>query len=128
MFRVVAVRERAGWLALLCTGPAAAVADILGAVADRFALEQSFKDLKEVWDAAQQVRTMWACVGAYPLNLWQYTLTELWVWDRAGERLVGRAASPGYDPTRRSAREQAAARGQPATGWPASPCRWASSK
>src|SRR4051812_16160489 len=54
LIRVVLVREPRGWVAFFCTDAAAVAADILGAVADRFALEQCFKDLKEVWGAGQQ--------------------------------------------------------------------------
>jgi hypothetical protein len=34
----------------------ASASDILGAVADRFSVEQAFKDLKEVWGAASNSR------------------------------------------------------------------------
>ncbi len=45
--RVVLVREEHGWLALFCTGPAATAVEILESAADRGAMEQTFKDLKE---------------------------------------------------------------------------------
>ena len=100
--RVVLVREPDGWRAFFCTDVAAAVADILSAVADRFALEQAFKDLKEVWGAAQQqVRNLWACLGAFHLNLWLHTLVELWAWRRAAGRLVDRREAPWDDGGRR---------------------------
>src|SRR5262249_37898242 len=89
VIRVVLVREPHGWAAFFCTDPAATVADILAAVADRFALEQCFRDLKAVWGAGQQqVRNLWACIGAFHLNLWLHTLTELWAWDRPARRLA----------------------------------------
>ena len=102
VIRVVLVREPGGWRAYFCTDPDAPVADILAAVADRFALEQAFKDLKDVWGAGQQqVRNLYANVGAYHLNLWVYTLVEVWAWRRPGAALADRRGSPWDDPTRR---------------------------
>jgi len=48
LIRVVLVDEPTGWRAYFCTDPSASVADILGAVADRFSLEVAFRDCKEV--------------------------------------------------------------------------------
>jgi hypothetical protein len=95
VLRVVLVDEPGGWRAYFCTDVAATVADILGAVADRFSLELAFRDLKEVWGVGQQqVRNVWASVGAYHLGLWLYTLVELWAWGRSEGQLVDRSASP----------------------------------
>jgi len=100
--RVVLVDEPSGWRAYFCTDPAASVADILGCVADRFSLETTFRDCKEVVGAGrQQVRFVWASVGAFHLCLWAFTLTEAWAWGRPPERLVDRSASPWDDPLRR---------------------------
>ena len=44
--RVVLVSEPRGWVAFFCTDPAATPADVLGCVADRFALEIAFRDVK----------------------------------------------------------------------------------
>jgi DDE superfamily endonuclease len=100
--RVVLVRERDGWRAYFCTDPGASVSDVLSAVADRFSLEQGFKDLKEVWGVGQQqLRNLYANVGAYHLNLWLHTLVEAWAWRRGAGRLVDRSACPWDDPTRR---------------------------
>jgi DDE superfamily endonuclease len=102
LIRVVLVDEPTGWVAYFCTDPAATVADILGCVADRFALETAFRDCKEVVGAGQQqVRFVWASVGALHLCLWTFTLTEAWAWGRGVDRLVDRSASPWDDPTRR---------------------------
>jgi hypothetical protein len=93
--RVVLVRETDGWLAFFCTQPSATVAEILEAVADRGAIEQTFKDLKEVWGAGQQqVRNVYASVGAWAVNLTLYSLVEVWAWGRADEELVDRRRSP----------------------------------
>ncbi len=101
--RVVLVDEPTGWVAYFCTDPAAGVADILGPVADRFSLETTFRDCKEVVGAGQQqVRFIEANIGAFHLCLWAFTMTEAWAWDRAEGELVGhRAASPWDDEPRR---------------------------
>jgi DDE superfamily endonuclease len=100
--RVVLVREPRGWVAFFCTDPAATVADVLGSVADRFSLETAFREAKEVVGAGQQqVRFVWASVGAFHICLWTYTMTEAWAWGRDEEALVDRSASPWDDPGRR---------------------------
>jgi hypothetical protein len=102
LIRVVLVREPRGWVAFFCTDPAAAVADVLGGVADRFSLETAFRDAKEVVGAGQQqVRFLWANVGAFHICLWTYTMTEAWAWGRSEDALVDRSASPWDDPSRR---------------------------
>jgi hypothetical protein len=100
--RVVLVDEPVGWAAFFCTDPAATVAEILAAVAHRFALETAFRDCKEVVGAGQQqVRRVWASVGAFHVCLWTYTMTEAWAWGRPAGELVDRSASPWDDPDRR---------------------------
>lgn len=102
VIRVVLVQEPEGWVAFFCTDAQASVADLLGAVADRGSLEQAFHDLKEVWGAGQQqLRRVWANVGAYHLNLWMHTLTEVWAWAKPAAQLTDRSASPWDDPGRR---------------------------
>jgi hypothetical protein len=93
--RVVLVKEEVGWLAFFCTDLTATAAEILEMVADRNSLEQTFKDVKEVWGAGQQqVRNIHATIGAWHLNLWAYTLVELWAWEKPEEELVDRSRSP----------------------------------
>jgi DDE superfamily endonuclease len=93
--RVVLVKEEDGWLAFFCTEVAASAAEILEAAADRNALEQTFKDVKEVWGAGQQqVRNVQASVGAFNLNLWVYSLLEVWSWTKPATDLVDRRACP----------------------------------
>ncbi len=95
VIRVVLVKEDEGWVAFFCTDPAVTPAEILALVADRGALEQTFKDVKEVWGAGQQqLRNLHANVGAWHLNLWAYTLVELEAWHRPERQLVDRSASP----------------------------------
>jgi hypothetical protein len=101
--RVVLVDEPTGWTAFFCTDPAASVTDVLAAIADRFALETTFRDCKEVVGAGQQqIRFVWANVGAFHVCLWAFTMTEAWAWGRGEGELVGhRAASPWDDDPRR---------------------------
>src|SRR5262245_19317235 len=102
VIRVVLVDEPTGWRAYFCTDPAATVADILTAVADRFSLELTFRDCKEVVGAGQQqVRFVWASIGAFHACLWAFTLTEAWAWGRPVDELVDRSASPWDSPLRR---------------------------
>lgn len=93
--RVVLVREEESWLAFFCTDVTASAADILEAAADRGALEQTFKDVKDVWGAGQQqVRNVHANIGAFNLNLWMYSLLEVWSWAKSAAELVDRVACP----------------------------------
>ena len=95
VIRVVLVREANGWVAFFGTDPHATAAQVLEAMADRGALEQTNKDVKEVWGAGQQqLRNLDANVGAFNLNGWMYTLVEAWAWDQPEEELVDRSASP----------------------------------
>jgi hypothetical protein len=102
VIRVVLVDEPTGWRAYFCTDPAATVADILTAVADRFSLEIAFRDCKEIVGAGQQqVRFLWANIGAFHVCLWTFTMTEAWAWGRSADELVDRSASPWDTPLRR---------------------------
>jgi hypothetical protein len=102
LIRVVLVDEPTGWRAYFCTDPSARVAEILGTVADRFSLEITFRDCKEVVGAGQQqVRFVWASVGAFHVCLWTFTMTEAWAWGRPAEELVDRSESPWDSPLRR---------------------------
>ncbi len=100
--RVVLVDGGRGWRAYFCTDTTASVADILGAVAGRFSLETALRDGKQVVGAGQQqVRRLWANVGASHVCLWAYTMTEAWAWGRTAEDLIGRSGSPWDDASRR---------------------------
>ena len=100
--RVVLVDGEKGWRAYFCTDTTASVADILGAVGDRFSLETAFRDCKQVVGAGQQqVRRLWANVGAFRVCLWAYAMTEAWAWGRPASELVDRSASPWDDASRR---------------------------
>lgn len=103
VIRVVLVDEPKGWIAFFCTDPSATVADILGPVADRFSLETAFRDVKGIVGAGQQqVRHLWASVGAFHVCLWAFTMTEAWAWNQDEDALVAhRSASPWDDGPRR---------------------------
>jgi hypothetical protein len=93
--RVVIVREDTGWLAYFCTDASLTAEAILEAMADRGALEQLFHDVKEVWGVGQQqVRNVYANIGAFTVNLVLYSVVEAWAWWRAEETLVDRSRSP----------------------------------
>ena len=93
--RVVMVRERDGWLAFFCTDPRMPAETVLEVMADRGAIEQMFKDVKEVWGAGQQqVRNVHASVGAWAVNLTLFSVVEAWAWQRSEEVLVDRGRSP----------------------------------
>jgi hypothetical protein len=102
VIRVVLVDEPTGWRAYFCTDTSASVADILTTVADRFSLEITFRECKQVVGAGQQqVRFLWANVGAFHVCLWTFTMTEAWAWGRQAEGLVDRSTSPWDKASRR---------------------------
>jgi hypothetical protein len=95
IIQVVLVAEPDGWRAYFSTDPSLSARQVLELAADRGALEETFKDLKEVWGAGQQqLRNVQANVGAFNLNGWLYTAVEAWAWPQAHEQLVDRRASP----------------------------------
>jgi DDE superfamily endonuclease len=95
LIRVVIVKEEDDWLPLFSTDPEAPVVEILEGAADRGAHEQTFKAGKEVWGVGQQqLRNIYANVGAFNLNGWMYSVVEAWAWERSEEELVDRSRSP----------------------------------
>ncbi len=99
--RVVLVDEPSGWVAFFCTDVSASVADILTTVANRFSLEITFRDCKEIVGAGQQqVRFLWANIGTFHICLWTFTMTEARAWSRPADELVDRSTSP-WDSTLR---------------------------
>lgn len=92
---VVLVREAEGWLAFFSLAPQASAEEVLEGMADRGAIEQTNKDVKEIWGAGQQqVRNLDSSIGCFNLNLWMYSLVEVWAWTREEEELVDRSRSP----------------------------------
>ena len=100
--RVVIVQEPHGCEFFFSTDPGAGVGEILETFADRAAIEQDFHDLKEVWGAGQQqLRHLWANIGAYHLNLWMHALVELWAWNKSKTKICDRSDSPWDNADRR---------------------------
>ena len=101
--RVVIVRfEDGGWAPYFCTDTSAKVEDILETVAARWAIEEHFHDVKEVWGAGQQqVRNVWSNIGCWNLNQWMVTLVELCCWDVDKSRLTDRRDRPWDNADRR---------------------------
>jgi hypothetical protein len=100
--RGVLVQETRGWVALFCTAPAAGVADLLGAVADRLRPAAAFRDVKQVVGAGQpQVRKVATNIGALHVCLWTYPRPEAWAWGRPAEGRADRPGSLWGDPKRR---------------------------
>jgi len=101
--RVVIVRfEDGGWAPYFCTDTSAEVSDILETVAARWAIEEHFHDVKEVWGAGQQqVRNVWSNLGCWHLNQWMYTLVELCCWDMDKSELSDRRDRPWDNADRR---------------------------
>ena len=101
--RVVILRfEDGGWAPYFCTDTSASVRDILEAVAARWAIEEHFHDVKEVWGAGQQqVRNVWSNIGCWHLNQWLYTLVELCCWDVPRSQLSDRRDRPWDNAARR---------------------------
>jgi DDE superfamily endonuclease len=93
--RVVLVKEEESWVAFFSTNAAATAEEILEAVADRGAIEQTNKDVKEVWGAGQQqVRNVHSNEGCFNLSLWMYSMVEAWAWDKTPEELSDRRRCP----------------------------------
>ena len=101
--RGVIVRfEDGNWAPYFCTDAEAEVRDILEAFASRWAIEEHFHDVKEVWGAGQQqVRNVWSNIGCWHLNQWMNTLVELCCWDEPKSSLTDRADRPWDNPDRR---------------------------
>jgi DDE superfamily endonuclease len=102
LIRVVLVKEEDGWVAFFCTDPSVSAEEVLEAMADRGALEGTFKDVKEVWGAGQQqVRNKDCNVGCFNLNGWMYSLVEAWAWEQEEADLVDRSQCPWDNQPRR---------------------------
>jgi hypothetical protein len=78
------------------------VAAILKIVSNRWAIEEHFHDVKEIWGAGQQqVRNVWSNIGCWNLCGWLYGLVEPASWDLPAEELVDRSDRPWDNPSRR---------------------------
>lgn len=101
--RVVLLEHgRGNWAAYLSTDASMSVETILKTVSDRWAIEEHFHDVKELWGAGQQqVRNVWSSVGCWNLCGWLYSLVELECWDNTSGQLVDRSDRPWDNPHRR---------------------------
>jgi hypothetical protein len=101
--RVVLLEHPNGnWAAYFSTDISMSVEQILKTVSDRWAIEEVFHDVKEIWGAGeQQVRNVWSNVGCWNLCCWLYSLVELECWDQPKEQLVDRSDRPWDNADRR---------------------------
>jgi hypothetical protein len=101
--RVVVLEYANGnWAAYISTDTSMDVATILKIVSDRWAIEEQFHDVKEIWGAGQQqVRNVWASIGCWHLCGWLYAMVEMECWDDSSEQLVDRSDRPWDNPHRR---------------------------
>ena len=103
VIRVVIIRfDDGGWAAYFCTDSSIETKAVLETVADRWAIEEHFHDVKEVWGAGQQqVRNVWSNIGCWHLNQWMYALVELTSWDSEKSQLTDRSSRRWDNPDRR---------------------------
>lgn len=101
--RVVLLQYDSGnWAAYASSDPSMSVEAILGIVSDRWAIEECFHDMKEIWGAGeQQVRNVWSNIGCWNLCGWLYAMVELESWELPAEQLVDRSDRPWDNPDRR---------------------------
>lgn len=101
--RVVLLEQaRGNWAAYFSTDPTMDAKTILETGAQRWAIEEMFHDVKEVWGAGeQQVRNVWSSIGCWHLNTWLYSLVELACWDCPATALVDRSDRSWDNPSRR---------------------------
>ena len=101
--RVVLLEHEPGnWAAYFSTDAQLDAKSILEIGSERWGIEETFHDVKEVWGAGQQqVRNVWSSIGCWHLNTWLYTLVELTCWDRSAEELVDRRDRSWDNPQRR---------------------------
>lgn len=103
VIRVVLLEHTTGsWAAYFSTDLTLDARSILEIGAARWAIEETFHDVKEVWGAGQQqVRNVWSNIGCWHLNTWLYSLVELTCWDLPVEELVDRRERRWDNPDRR---------------------------
>ena len=99
---VLLEHEGRKWAAYFSTDPELEAKSILEIGAERWGIEETFHDVKEVSGAGQQqVRNVWSSIGCWHLNTWLYSLVELTCWDRSAEELVDRSDRSWDHPQRR---------------------------
>jgi hypothetical protein len=94
--------EKGNWAPYFSTDLDLPLEVLLEKVSDRWAIEEYFHDVKEVWGAGQQqVRNIWSNIGCWHINSWLFTLVELASWDETAPSLVDRTDRPWDNPLRR---------------------------
>jgi hypothetical protein len=74
---VLQEHSKGNWAAYLSTDPSMSPEEILEAVSDRWATEEHFHDVKEIWGVGQQqVHKLWSTIGCWHLCGWLYTMVE----------------------------------------------------
>lgn len=103
VIRVVLLEHRRGnWAAYFSTDSSMSAEAILSTISERWAIEEHFHDVKEVWGAGeQQVRNVWSNIGCWNVCTWLYTLVELESWDEPPSELADRSDRPWDNPDRR---------------------------
>jgi hypothetical protein len=101
--RVVLLEHAPGnWAADYSTDSALDAQSILEIGAERWAIAETFHDVKEVWGGGQQqVRNVWSNIGCWQLNTWLYSLVERACWHLPVEELVDRSDRSWDNPHRR---------------------------
>lgn len=101
--RIVLLEYTKGnWATYASSDVSMSVEAILKIVADRWSIEEHFKDVKELWGAGQQqVRNLFSSIGCWQLCSWLYTMVELECWDQPIADLVDRSNRPWDNPNRR---------------------------
>ena len=101
--RVVMVDYGNGsWAAYFSTDANMEEEMILETVAERWAIEEFFHDVKEVWGAGQQqVRNVWSNIACWNINGWLYAMVEIDSWDKEKSELVDRFDRPWDNVSRR---------------------------
>nr|WP_182871480.1 transposase [Rhodopirellula sp. JC639] len=101
--RVVLLKHVSGnWAAYISTDTTMSVEVILQTVSDRWAIEEHFHDVKEIWGAGeQQVRNVWSSIACWNLCGCLYSMVELECWDLTSDQLVDRSDRPWDTPSRR---------------------------
>ena len=105
--KVVLIKENEKvWVPLISTDAAMSEVEILEGYGVRFGIEETFKDLKEVWGwGKQELRKLESNEAATTMNMLLYGMTELSTWDRSAEELVDRRSRPWDDADRRPSHE-----------------------
>jgi hypothetical protein len=76
-------------LAPVVVGPLVATADRLTLALDDTPTPRSGPRTSAVGAGQQQVRFVWANIGAFQVSLWTFTMTETWSWVAEGGKAVG---------------------------------------